>query len=269
MSPVRYQAALHTLREASINSWCCQSGSCSLRLLAFGCGGGGALLLGWEWALGAPTVGNLGYTSFTPGHTPPSRPRAAGGSFQRWTLAVGGFRPGWRGLLQALQQVECPWASLWSGGGVVMEGRGRLGFVNSQQNSRIKETGLKGSQSCWPWLQRGQAISCGPGRVAVARFVGLDRLARDPLSHSLETLHFLAQWGQSLLPPSRPHGPRVCVPSQVQPVAEGGSGRQCRWLRRMLLQRRPHRRPQSRPCLRSWQSRGRRRRKAIRGQPWA
>lgn len=36
--------------------------------------------------------------------------------------------------------------------------------MNSQQNSRIKETVLKGSQSRCPGCKRGQAISCGPGR---------------------------------------------------------------------------------------------------------
>lgn len=36
----------------------------------------------------------------------------------------------------------------------------------------------------------------------MAPFVGLDRLARDPLSHTLETLRFLTEWGtNSCFPP--------------------------------------------------------------------
>lgn len=59
------------------------------------------------------------------------------------------------GLCRAL---KCPVSVLLLSGmgeGVEMEGKGRLSFVNSEQNNRIKETGLKGSQSRWPWLQVG------------------------------------------------------------------------------------------------------------------
>lgn len=86
-------------------------------------------------------------------------------------------------------------------------GKGRLGFVNSQQNSRIKETGLKGSQSL------AQAASgTRPFPAAVAPFVGLDRLVRDPLSHALGTLCLLGRVGcQSLLSPLRLHVLRVCT----------------------------------------------------------
>lgn len=62
------------------------------------------------------------------------------------------------------------WGKGWKWRGV---GGERPSFVNSEQNSRIKETGLKGSQSRWPWLQVGQAISCGPGRAALVPFLGL------------------------------------------------------------------------------------------------
>ena len=48
-----------------------------------------------------------------------------------------------------------------------MEGRGRLSFVNSEQNNRIKETGLKGSEQ-WPWLQAGPGHFLRLGSVAAA-----------------------------------------------------------------------------------------------------
>lgn len=45
---------------------------------------------------------------------------------------------------------------------VEMERRGRLSLVDSEQNNRIKETGLRGSQSCCPGHKLDQAISCCP-----------------------------------------------------------------------------------------------------------
>lgn len=43
-----------------------------------------------------------------------------------------------------------------------MERRGRLSFVDSEQNNRIKETGPRGSQPCCPGHKLDQAISCCP-----------------------------------------------------------------------------------------------------------
>jgi hypothetical protein len=43
---------------------------------------------------------------------------------------------------------------------VEMERRGRLSLVDSEQNNRIKETGLRGSQPCCPGHKLDQAISC-------------------------------------------------------------------------------------------------------------
>lgn len=57
------------------------------------------------------------------------------------------------GTPAALKRCVSVCSTLEWGEGVEMEGRGRPSFVNSEQNNRIKETGLKGSQSRWPWLQ--------------------------------------------------------------------------------------------------------------------
>lgn len=45
---------------------------------------------------------------------------------------------------------------------VEMERRGRLSLVDLEQNNRIKETGLRGSQPCYPGHKLDQAISCCP-----------------------------------------------------------------------------------------------------------
>lgn len=114
------------------------------------------------------------------------------------------------------------------------KGKGRLGFVNSQQNSRIKETGLKGSQSLALAASGARPFPAALGGVAVAPFVGLDRLARDPLSRALGTLRSLGRVGrQSLLSPLRLHEPGVCpLPSpacgqgggwQAERLAEAGA----------------------------------------------
>lgn len=70
------------------------------------------------------------------------------------------------------------------GTGWKRELRGRLHFVNSEQNNRIKETGLKGRPSHRLWLQAGQAISCALGGRPGPLLAG--PAARDPLPCALE-----------------------------------------------------------------------------------
>ena len=78
-----------------------------------------------------------------------------------------------------------------------MEGRGRLSFVNSEQNNRIKETGLKGSEQ-WRWLQAGPGHFLRPGKCGRSPSVGLHRAARDPPSCTLGPLACLDRWGSEL-----------------------------------------------------------------------
>lgn len=78
-----------------------------------------------------------------------------------------------------------------------MEGRGRLSFVNSEQNNRIKETGLKGSE-LWPWLQAEPGHFLRPGKCGSSPSVGLDRPARDPPSCPLGPYACLDGWGSDL-----------------------------------------------------------------------
>lgn len=75
-----------------------------------------------------------------------------------------------------------------------MEGRGRLSFVNSEQNNRIKETGLKGSE-LRPWLQAGPGHFLWPGKGgSSSSAAGLDRPARDPPSRVLGPYVCVARW---------------------------------------------------------------------------
>lgn len=80
------------------------------------------------------------------------------GTLDGTPLSVGSSRLGGGGEEGLHQALKCPVSVLLHSGmgeGVEMEGKGRLSFVNSEQNNRIKEMGLKGSQSRWPWLQAG------------------------------------------------------------------------------------------------------------------
>lgn len=98
-----------------------------------------------------------------------------------------------------------------------MEGKGRLSFVNSEQNNRIKETGLKGSK-LWPWLQAGPGHFLWPGKCGSSPSVGLDRPARDPPSCALGPYACLDGWGSDL------SDWRPVAPPRSQPVEKGGTG---------------------------------------------
>lgn len=97
-----------------------------------------------------------------------------------------------------------------------MEGRGRLSFVNLEQNNRIKETGLKGSE-LWPWLQAGPGHFLRPGKCGSSPSVGLHRPARDPPSCALGPYACLDGWGVRAL------GLEVCGPSQITACGGGGN----------------------------------------------